>query len=154
MFFTILHKVFGRLIKDYVYVNMIALQIPVPRTNNKLEPTDTGGGGGAGGAEESNRSPVQVDVHRGADNQLLSSLKSVRHVQTTSEENAGATTLNVVNDDDDDEKENEEDRTVSGTATVSFEMKAAGKPRKSSSLKRSESGGVRPKEKLHGASLS
>merc|ERR550539_2149094 len=75
----------------------------------------------------------------------------VRHVQTSE---SAASTLNVVNDDDDDE-EKENDATVSAatatTATVSFEMKA-GKPRKSSSLKRSESGGVRPKEKLHGTS--
>ena len=113
-----------------------------PPTNNKLEATDT-----SAGAEESNRSPVLVDVHRGADNQLISSTTMVRHVQTS--ESAATTTLN----DNDDEKENEEEAAVSasgGTATVSFEMKAV-KPRKTSSLKRSESGGVRPKEKLHGA---
>ena len=105
-----------------------------------MEATDTS----AAGAEESNRSPVLVDVHRGADNQLISSTTMVRHVQTS--ESAATTTLN------DDEKENEEAASAGGTATVSFEMKAAAKPRrKTSSLKRSESGGVRPKEKLHGA---
>ena len=114
-----------------------------PPTNNKLEATDA-----SAGAEESNRSPVLVDVHRGADNQLISSTTMVRHVQTS--ESAATTTLN----DDDDEKENEEAASASGTATVSFEMKAAAAKqprRKTSSLKRSESGGVRPKEKLHGA---
>ena len=127
------------------------MQLLTPPTDSKLQPADTSGGGGAG-AEESNRSPVQVDVHRsGADNQLIASTM-VRHVQTSE---SAASTLNVVNDDDGDE-EKENDATVSAatatTATVSFEMKA-GKPRKSSSLKRSESGGVRPKEKLHGAQL-
>ena len=109
-----------------------------------MEATDT-----SAGAEESNRSPVLVDVHRGADNQLISSTTMVRHVQTS--ESAATTTLN----DNDDEKENEEAASGSGTATVSFEMKAAAAAkqprRKTSSLKRSESGGVRPKEKLHGA---
>ena len=110
-----------------------------------MEATDA-----SAGAEESNRSPVLVDVHRGADNQLISSttMTTVRHVQTS--ESAATTTLN----DNDDEKENEEAASGSGTATVSFEMKAAAAKqprRKTSSLKRSESGGVRPKEKLHGA---
>ena len=123
------------------------MQLLTPPTDSKLQPADTSGGGGAG-AEESNRSPVQVDVHRsGADNQLIASTM-VRHVQTS--ESAATTTLN----DNDDEKENEEAASASGTATVSFEMKAAAAKqprRKTSSLKRSESGGVRPKEKLHGA---
>ena len=77
----------------------------------------------------------------------------MRHVQT-SESAAAASALN------DDEKENEEDAATAsssaaatgGVATVSFEMKPTNKPRKANSLRRSESGGgVRPKEKLHGA---
>ena len=131
------------------------MQVPTQPSNCKLEATGASAGGGGSG--EPSRSPVLVDVHRGADNQLISST-TVRHVQTSE---SAATTLDVVNnaaavEDADEEKENEEEAAVSasgGTATVSFEMKAV-KPRKTSSLKRSESGGVRPKEKLHGAPLA
>ena len=81
----------------------------------------------------------------------------MRHVQTSESAAAAASALN------DDEKENEEDvatassstaaTATGGVATVSFEMKPTNKPRKANSLRRSESGGggVRPKEKLHGA---
>ena len=122
--------------------------------NSNLEATETAK------EDSSSRSPsVLVDVHHGAENQAVvpSTTTTVRHVQTSESAAAAASALN------DDEKENEEDvvtasfstaaTATGGVATVSFEMKPTNKPRKANSLRRSESGGggVRPKEKLHGA---
>ena len=147
---------------------LLQVPSPAPEANGKSQPRQT--------ATRSSPAPaVQVDVHRSScataataadDNPKFRETVTAGRRDVKMNESAAANQdqFNFANDDD-NEKENEEvvveeeeEEADGGGGKVSFEMKGAGRKqpsRKSSSLKRSESvgGGVRPKEKLHGARL-